>query len=401
MKKLTDIAIKNAKPTSSIQKMSDGQGLVLLVYPNGSKYWTYRYRYLGKEKSLSFGVYPEVGLAAAREKLAEARKIVSEGNDPSEARKSKKLQKMLSSETTFEAIAREWHKSRLNIWSENYAGKVMTSMEQDVFPKIGNRPIANISAAELLSMLRIVESRGAIETAHRVKQNCGQVFLYAIATSRAERNPAADLKLALATPKREHYSYLKAEELPEFLDKVENYPGHQTKLALKLLLLTFVRTVELRGAEWSEIDFDKAEWRIPAARMKMRENHIVPLSKQSLAILKELKILNGKWRYVLPNERKPIQHISENTILYAIYRMGYHSRATGHGFRATASTILNEHGFNSDHIERQLAHAERKKARAAYNHAQYMNERRNMMQWWADYLENMPTKDIERKVNKS
>jgi integrase len=397
MKKLKDIAVKNAKPGQSVRKMSDGNGLVLIIHPNGSKYWSYRYRYLGKEKSLSLGVYPEVSLAEARDKLMDARKLVSAGDDPSEVKKAKKRQKILSAENHFEAVAREWHKSRLNTWSENYAGKVMTSMEQDVFPKIGSRPIAEIMAPELLAMLRIVEKRGAIETAHRIKQNCGLVFSYAIATGRAERNPAADLKMALSTPKREHNKYLKAEELPEFLEKLNAYPGYQTKLALRFLLLTFVRTIELRGAEWSEIDFDKAEWRIPAERMKMRQGHIVPLSEQALAILKELKLLNGQWRYVFPNERKPIQHISENNLLYALYRMGYHGRATGHGFRATASTILNEHGFSTDHIERQLAHAERNKVRAAYNHAQYLPERRKMMQWWADYLDSISAVEQREK----
>ncbi len=394
MKKLTDIAIKNAKPAVSIKKMSDGDGLVLIVHPNGSKYWVYRYRYLGKEKTLSLGVYPEVGLAEARDKLYEARKIVAEGNDPSEARKATKRQKLLSAENNFEAIAREWHKSRLNKWSENYAGKVMTSMEQDVFPRIGSRPIIDISAAELLSMLKLVENRGALETAHRVKQNCGQVFLYAIATGRAENNPADNLKMALATPKREHYSYLKADELPEYIQNLNSYAAKggelQTELALKMLLLTFVRTTELRGAEWIEFDFDKAEWHIPALRMKMKDPHIVPLSKQAIAVLQQLKKLNGKWKYVFPNENKPgFTCMSENTMLFALYRMGYRSKTTGHGFRATASTILNENNFKPDIIERQLAHVERNKVRAAYNHAQYMKERRTMMQWWADYLDSI------------
>jgi len=393
---LSDAACKNTKPESKPRKITDGGGLYLEVMPNGSKYWRMKYRFAGKEKRLAFGVYPDVGLADARGRRDQARKVLAAGNDPGEVKKEAKRLAVQNSENTFEAIAREWHKSRLNAWSENYAGKVMTSMEQDVFPRIGRRPIADIAAAELLSMLRLVEGRGALETAHRVKQNCGQVFLYAVATSRAERNPAADLKMALATPKRKHYSHLKADELPEFLSKLEAYEGHQTKMALKLLLLTFVRTTELRGAEWQEIDFEKAEWRIPAERMKMKENHIVPLSKQALTILKELKILNGKWRYVFPNERRPIQFISENTLLYALYRMGYHSRATGHGFRATASTILNEHGFPPDHIERQLAHAERNKIRASYNHAQYLPERRKMMQWWADYLEGVES-DVRAK----
>jgi len=215
--------------------------------------------------------------------------------------------------------------------------------------------------------------------------------MYAIASSRAERNPAADLKMALQVPERKHYSHLKANELPEFLQKLDTYEGEtETKLALKMLLLTFVRTTELRGALWSEINWDKAEWRIPAERMKMKDPHIVPLSRQVISLLKELQQLTGQWKYLFPNEKKPgFSCMSENTMLFALYRMGYRGRTTGHGFRATASTILNEQGYSSDHIERQLAHAERNKIRAAYNHAEYLPERRKMMQWWADYLDNI------------
>ena len=224
-------------------------------------------------------------------------------------------------------------------------------------------------------------------------QASGQVFRYAIATGRAEKNPITDLRGALKTPVKKHQAYLKEHELPEYLKKLEAYDGHpQTKLALKFLLLTFVRTAELRGAKWTELNFDKAEWRIPAERMKMRELHIVPLSRQAIAILKELQPITGQWQYVFPNQHKPAGHMSENTILYALYRMGYHSRATGHGFRSTASTILNENGFSPDVIERQLAHGERNKVRAAYNHAQYLPERRQMMQWWADYLDEVAAK---------
>jgi len=397
---LTDVALRNAKPKDKPQKITDGDGMYLYVHPNGGKYWRLQYRFAGKQKVLALGVYPEVSLADARERRAQARKVLAAGNDPGEVKKESKRLAIINNENTFEAIARKWHQSRKLGWSENYAGKVMTSLEQDVFPKIGNRPIADIFAPELLSMLRIVESRGALETAHRVKQNCGQIFMYAIASGLAERNPATDLKMALKTPKREHYSHLKAEELPEFLQKLESYDGaHQTKLAIKLLLLTFVRTTELRGALWSEIDWKKEEWRIPAERMKMKEQHIVPLSKQSIAVLRELQTHTGQWPHVFANQHKPAIIMSDNTILFALYRMGYHSRATGHGFRATASTILNEHGFLSDHIERQLAHAERNKIRASYNHAEYLQDRRKMMQWWADYLDEVETKISQDKKN--
>lgn len=389
MSKLTEIAVKSAKPAKGIRKLSDGSGLVLLVYPNGSKYWAYRYRYLAKEKTLSFGVYPEVSLAEARRKLAEARKLVADGQDPSETRKAHKRQATISAENSFEAIGREWMAMKSHGWTPRYARFVVRRLENDIFPKIGTRPIKDIGAPELLSAVRIMETRGASELAHRVLNCCGQVFMYAIATGRADRNPANDLQGALKPHIKKHYAHLKPVELREFLDRLAQYDGHpQTRLAVTLLMLTFVRTAELRGATWNEIDFDKAEWRIPAERMKMRRDHIVPLSTQALAALKELKRLNGQWTYLFPNPYKPFKHMSENAVLYALYRMGYHSRATGHGFRHTASTILNESGlFSGDAIERQLAHVHGNTVRAAYNHAQYLPERRKMMQWWADYLD--------------
>jgi len=239
-------------------------------------------------------------------------------------------------------------------------------------------------------MLRLVEDKGALETARRAMQMCGQIFMYAIATGRAQRNPVPDLRGALKSPVVKHRSYLKENELPEYLEKLEAYVGDpQTKLALRLLLLTFVRTTELRAAEWGEVDWGKSEWRIPAERMKMRALHIVPLSKQALAVLRELQKLSGNRRFIFPNQHDPATFMSENTMLFALYRMGYRWRATGHGFRSTASTILNENGFRADVIERQLAHSEQNSVRAAYNHAQYLLERREMMQWWADFLDGL------------
>ena len=389
MTKLTDIAIKRTKPGKSIKKISDGNGLALIVYPNGSKYWAYRYRYLGKEKTLSLGVYPEVTLAEARLKLSEARKILSEGQDPSEIRKAIKRQAMVSVENSFEVIAREWVAAKSPAWTPRYAGFMVKRLENDLFPKLGSRPIRDISAPELLSVLRVIENRGASELANRTMQYCGQIFMYGIATGRADRNPASDIKGALRTHVKKHFAHLKTIELPEFLEKLRVYDGHpQTKLAVTLLMLTFVRTTELRGTTWDEIDLDKAEWRIAPERMKMRRVHIVPLSIQAVAAFKELQRLNGQWKYVFPNPHKAIKHMSENAVLYALYRMGYHNRTTGHGFRHTASTILNESGlFNGDAIERQLAHVQSNKVRGAYNHAEYLPERREMMQWWADYLD--------------
>jgi integrase len=390
---LTDTAVRNAKPKGKPYKLSDGGGLFLWVQPSGGKWWRYKYRFAGKEKLLALGAYPDVSLAQARERHAQARQALAAGHDPGEAKKQTKRLAVLKSETTFEAIAREWCESRKHKWVTSYGVAMVTRLEGHVFPDLGNRPISEITAPELLSVLRVVEKTGALDLAQRLLQASGQIFRYAIATGRAERNPAADLRGALKPPVRKHQAHLKADELPEYLQKLAAYDGSlQTKLALKFLLLTFVRTTELRGAEWTEINLTKAEWRIPAERMKMRDLHIVPLSRQAVAVLNELQPLTGQWRYVFPNQHKPAGCMSENTMLYGLYRMGYHSKATGHGFRSTASTILNEHGFAPDVIERQLAHSERNTVRAAYNHAQYLPERRKMMQWWADYLDDVAAK---------
>ena len=384
---LTNIAVKNAKPQQKPYKLADSGGLFLLVQPSGSKWWRYKYRFVGKEKLLALGSYPDVSLADARERHMKARKLLAAGHDPSETKKEVKRQTAIRHENSFEVIAREWHTKRSHKWTEKYSSMLLRRLEVDVFPKLSSRPIAEIAAPEVLSMLRIIESRGAHDLSHRVQQVCGQIFAYAIVTGRAERNPVNDLRGALTPIVRKHNAYLKAEDLPEFLKKLAAYDGAQTRLAMKFLLLTFVRTGEMRGALWAEINMDKAEWRIPAERMKMRDPHIVPLSKQAIVVLNELKPITGHWDHVFPNQHRPIGKMSENTILYALYRMGYHGKSTGHGFRATASTILNEHGFAPDVIERQLAHLERNGVRAAYNHAQYLPERRKMMQWWADYLD--------------
>jgi integrase len=389
---LSDAKVRNAKVKAKPYKIADGEGLFLLVTPSGNKYWRLKYHFGGKEKLLALGVYPEVGLGDARERRAHAHKLLAAGKDPIDAKRETKRLEILKAENAFETVARDWYEKRLHQWADNSAKVTLGRLEQHILPKLGPRPIADINAPEVLSMLRVVEGRGTLDTAQRVMQICGQIFMYAIATGRAERNPVPDLRGALKTPVTKHHAFLKASELPEFLQKLEDYDGHPvTKLALRLLLLTFVRTCELRAAEWKEIDFDKAEWRIPPERMKMREVHLVPLSKEAIAVLKALQKLTGKQPklqpYLFPNQHNLTRCMSENTMLYALYRMGYHTRATSHGFRSTASTILNEHGFAADVIERQLAHTERNKVRAAYNHAQYLPERRKMMQWWADYLD--------------
>lgn len=261
-------------------------------------------------------------------------------------------------------------------------------LEADIFPHIGFRSITQITAPELLATIQKIEKRGAIDIAHRALQTSSQIFRYAIATGKAERDIASDLRGALVTRKQTNYSRLKESEMPEFLEKLENYDGElQTRLAMKLLILTFVRTGELRGARWEEINFETKEWHIPAERMKMKEKHIVPLSKQAIKILKQIRTLHFNENFALPSHINPNKSISENTLLYTMYRLGYRSRATVHGFRGTASTILNENNFKSDVIERQLAHGERNKVRASYNHAQYLPDRKEMMQWWADYLD--------------
>jgi len=387
---LTEISCRTAKAKDKDYKLSDSGGMHLLVKKAGSKYWRFKYRYAGKEKLLSLGVYPTLTLKEARAKRDEAKKQLAEGVDPSEAKQEAKQLKILKAENSFEAIAREWHDTKTGGWTIKYSKKVMTRMEGDLFPAFGNKPIAEIAAPQLLACLRKIEKRGAIDLAHRALQVSGQIFRYAIITGRAERDISADLKGALQTKKVKHNAHLKANELPELFDKLENYDGDpQTIRAFMFMILTLTRTIEVRGAKWEEVDFENAIWNIPAERMKMRKPHFVPLSKQALAILEKQKQQSHNREHIFPNSQNPRKCMSENTILYALYRMGYHSRATGHGFRSTASTTLNEHGFNRDIIERQLAHSEANKVRAAYNHAEYKEERVTMMQWYADYLDKL------------
>ncbi|HVX13338.1 MAG TPA: tyrosine-type recombinase/integrase [Pirellulales bacterium] len=385
---LSETKVRNAKAGIRPYKLADGDGLFLLVTPAGGKYWRLKYFFTGREKLLALGVYPEVGLAEARERKTQARKVLAAGHDPSEIKKEAKRVAEVNAANRFEDVAREWLENRQHELAPGSLRVKRIYLENYLLPKLGHKPIAGITAPEVLELLRGIEARGTLDTARRVSQMCGQIFRYGIATGKAERNPVPDLKGALKAPVVKHHAYLKAKELPVFLRKLDAYDGKPlTKLALRLLLLTFVRTNELRGALWDEVDWDESLWRLPAERMKANFPHIVPLSRQSLSVLQELKTISGSREYVFPNEHKPSTFMSENTMLYALYRMGYHSRATGHGFRSTASTILNEKGFRSDVIERQLAHTEKNHVRAAYNHAQYLPERREMMQWWADYLE--------------
>ncbi len=387
---LTDVAIKNAKPGSKTLRLSAGKGLVLLVLPNGTRSWRFRYRFNGKANMMSLGSYPDLSLAKAIEKRDDLRKMIGAGVDPSQAKKAQKASG--SGADSFETIAREWFEKFSPIWSPSHGERIIRRLERDIFPWIGKRPVNEIKAPELLSVLRRIESRGAVETAHRASQNCGQVFRYAIATGRAERDPSADLKGAIPPTKTKHHaSITDPAEIGKLLRVIDAYSGGLiVRCALRIAPMVFVRPGELRRAEWSEIDFDKAEWVIPGPRMKMKEKHIVPLSRQALEILRELHPLTEESRYIFPSPRTFDRPMSDNAILAALRSMGYTGdMMTGHGFRSMASTLLNEQGWNRDAIERQLAHAERDEIRAAYNYAQHLPERKKMMQAWADYLDSL------------
>jgi integrase len=389
--RLNELACKNAKPSEKAKKLSDGKGLYLEVSTSGAKYWRLKYRHGGKEKRISLGVYPSVTLKQARMKCEAARLQIQNGTDPSLERKIAKTLLILESDDTFKSIAEEWHKKRSGIWTEKHSVKVLKRLKVDIFSQIGSFPINQINPPALLAALRKVEAKGNIYSAHRLLQIVGQIFRYAVASGKAERDITGDLRGALQPAKKANYSRLSENELPEFLDKLAAYEGErQTKIATQLLLLTFVRTNELRAARWSEFDLDRGEWRIPGERMKMRQLHIVPLADVVVKLLRIQKAYTGTYEFVFPNRNRPQTFISENTILYTIYRLGYHNRTTAHGFRGTASTILNEKGlFMPDVIERQLAHGDRNLVRASYNHAQYLDERRRMMQWWADHLQKL------------
>lgn len=386
---LTVVAARNAKPRERSYKLAAGSGLYLEVLPTGARYWRLKYRYGGKEKRLALGVFPEVSLAAARNDADKARALLRDGHDPGAKRKAAKLAQRVASGNTFEAVGREWLSKQSHMAPATFE-KAKWTLETHAFPWLGVRPIAAITPPELLAVLRRVESRGKLETAQRLQQRCGQVFRYAIATGRAERDPSADLRGALATPKKQHRAALTdAAKIGELLRAIDGYGGNFVTLcALKLTPLVFLRPGEVRNAEWSEFDFDREEWRIPAHKMKMRGEHIVPLSTQAVAILQELKPLTGSRQYVFPSLRTPKSCMSEGTVNAALRRLGYAgTEMTAHGFRAMASTRLNEMGWKPDVIERQLAHIERNQVRAAYNRAQHLDERRKMMQAWADHLD--------------
>ena len=388
--KLSDITCKTAKAKEKPYKIFDGGGLYLLVSPKGHKAWKLKYRYYGKDKKLSLGTYPQISLKEARIKCLEAKTILENEQDPSEVKKAEKRKKQLSNENTFEKLAREWHEVKGASWKPKHAQTVMTRLEKDIFPVIGNMPVTDIEAPMLLEALRKIENRGAIDIAKRMRQTVGQILRYGIASGKAKHDIAHELRDSLKSIKTKHHPYLKEHELPEFLQKLDAYNCNVlTRLAIRLTIYNMNRTGEVLGAQWQEFDIAKQRWQIPAHRMKMSQEHIVPLSHQTIELLSQIKTLSPHSSYLFPSRSNLAKPMSSNTMIKVVERIGYKGRATMHGFRATASTILNEKGFNADIIERQLAHGERNKVRAAYNHAQYLDERANMMQWWADYVDKL------------
>ncbi len=387
---LTDTEIRKAKGKGSAYRMSDGGGLYLCVTPAGGKLWRWKYRHDGREKLMSFGKYPDVSLAAARDAHGKARAVLAGGSDPMALRKAEKTAQAASTENSFQSVSARWLKHWCDGKSPRHVDYIERRMEADILPRLGARPIAEIEAPELVSMVKLIQERGARDIAKRALETTGQVFRYAIAHGYARRNPASEIKPSdiLKSTRKVNYARVDAKELPELLKAIELYKGTPvTRLAMKLLSLTFVRTSELIGAKWAEFDLDRARWDIPSERMKMRTPHIVPLASQAVEVLEMLRTLTGESQWLFPGDRSAEKPMSNNTILKALERMGYKGRMTGHGFRGLASTILHERGYAHEHIELQLAHAPRNAVSAAYNHALYLEPRAKMMQEWADFLE--------------
>ena len=390
--KLTELGVRKAKPSSKQKKLTDGRGLFLLLHPNGSKYWRMKYRFMGKEKLLAIGVWPEVSLTEARKKRNEAKLILKSGKDPSVDKKNQKLSRHILQSNTFVSIYEEWLEKKRQEWRTSYFDDVKRAIEIHLLPDLGARPIDQIIPAEIIAVLKKIEDQGKYEAAHRARQKCEAIFRYAVISQRCVNNPASNLKGILISPKKKRLNYLDPKDLPEFLIRLKEYDGSMiTKLALRLVLLTFARTVEIRFANWNEFDLEDEEpiWRIPEEKMKMGREHVVPLSSQALVVLKEVRRFTQGDKYVFHQANNPNMQMSANTMLFAMYRMGYHSRATVHGLRATMSTLLNEKGHNPDVIEHLLSHQGSNKVRAAYNRAEYLSERRITLQWLADHLDSL------------
>jgi len=390
---MTDSKAKNAKREKKTYRLSAGKGMYLEVTPKGGKYWRFKYRFGGKEKRLALGVYPDVTYKKAGIRRDDARNLLADGIDPGEVKRVQKLAHSDLAANSFEVVAREWFAKQKPNWVESYSTRVMRALERNLFPYLGDKPISSITAPDLLAALRKIEHRGAIESAHRMKQSAGQIFRYGVATGRAERDPSADLKGALANPKETHLAAITdPKKVAPLLLACDDYIGTATvKAALQLAPLLFVRPGELRHAEWKEMDLDAAEWHIPAEKMKMAIPHIVPLCRQAVAILQEQQLLTGQGQYVFPSARSGKRPMSDNAILAAMRRMGIEKdEMSGHGFRAMARTILDEVlGFRVDFIEHQLAHAVKDPNGRAYNRTTFLPERKKMMQTWADYLDNL------------
>jgi integrase len=379
---LSDALIRSIKPFRSPRKLSDWGGLHLLVAPSGGRYWRYSYRFHGKQKTLSLGTYPDVNLTKARARHQAAREELAEGIDPGAEKPGENR--------TFESVAREWHAHWSSGRHERHAYYVLRRLEADVFPEIGSFPLGDLATSAFRNVVQKIERRGALDIAKRVLQTCGQIMRYAVVNDLTTQNPVAGVKPAdiLKSRKKRHFPRVDAAELPKLLSAIDAYAGSEhTCLALQLMALTFVRTSELIGARWAEFDFKAARWNIPAERMKMRTPHVVALSRQSLEVLAKLRAISFGNQLVFPGDVNPLKPMSNNTLLFALYRMGYRGRMTGHGFRGVASTILHEQGWPHEHIELQLAHQERDAVSASYNHALYLKPRAQMMQAWADHLD--------------
>jgi integrase len=387
---LTDTQIRKAKPDTKPRKLSDSGGLHLHVMPSGGKLWRWAYRFEGKQKLMALGRYPDVTLADARELHASARRLLASGIDPMAQRKSDKAANGDTNEPSFREVAAKWHEHWEDGNSAHHVKATWSRLESNVFPAFGHIAITEIEAPQIVVMVKAIQDRGKLDIAKRALETTGQIFRFAVAHGYAKRNPAADIKPGdiLKSRQKVNHARVDAKELPKLLRAIEVYQGkHVTRLAMKLLAMTFVRTSELIGAKWEEFDLEAARWDIPAERMKMRTPHIVSLSTQALDVLVLLKQLSGNSELLFPGERDPKKPMSNNTILFALKRMGYGGVQTGHGFRGIASTILHENGWPHEHIELQLAHAPRNAVSASYNHALYLAPRTKMMQWWSSYLE--------------
>jgi integrase len=395
---LTDDDVRAAAPKPKQYKLADEKGLFLLVKPDGARYWRLKYRFGGKEKVLALGVYPTVSLTTARAGREAAKAELKAGREPGSERRARRLHGGAPSPDTFRAVAAEWLDRMSDTWAPRHAQRVRSALEATLLPELGDRPIDAIEAPEFLALLRRIEGRGAIEVAHRTCQRASAVFRHAIATGRARRDPAAEVRGALARPARHRHPALAARDFPEFFARLDAYRGEAvTKAAIRLLALTFVRAGDLRAAEWVEFDLSRAEWRIPVARTRHGRPHVVPLSRQAVAVLAALFPVTGSGRWVFPHRTDPARPISENTVLYAMYRMGFRARATGHGFRATATSVLLDMGFAPELIRRQMGYVEHGAIHAEAGVAEYLPERARMLQQWADLLDRQAP-DVERKV---